>query len=151
MRSGRRWTERSTVLLTMQAVDNQLALRLKRGLLGWRLASEVPSGQARAPSYLPQAQLLTETFARVSGGTPSNALPETLLGAATTAHVLGGCVMGGDARSGVVSDSGEVFGYPGLYVMDASIVPANVGVNPSLTITAMAERCMSLFPNRRSS
>ena len=146
MRSGRRWAERTTVLLTMQAVDNQLALRLKRGLFGWRLASAVPPGHERAPSYLPQAQQLTETFARVSGGTPGNALPETLLGAATTAHVLGGAVMGGDARSGVVSESGEVFGHPGLYVMDASIVPANVGVNPSLTITAMAERCMNFFP-----
>ena len=146
MRSGRRWAERTTVLLTMQAVDSQLALRLKRGLFGWRLASVVPEGHQRAPSYLPQAQQLTETFARVSGGTPGNALPETLLGAATTAHVLGGCVMGGDARSGVVDERGEVFGYPGLYVMDASIVPANVGVNPSLTITAMAERCMSFFP-----
>lgn len=148
MRSGRRWAERSTVLLTMQAVDNQLALRLKRGLLGWRLASVVPPGQERAPSYLPQAQTLTETFARLSGGTPGNALPETLLGAATTAHVLGGCVMAGTADQGVVNEAGEVFGYPGLYVMDASILPANVGVNPSLTITAMAERCMSLFPSK---
>lgn len=146
MRSGRRWAERSTVLLTMQAVDNQLALRLKRGLLGWRLSSVVPAGQTRAPSYLAQAQTLTETFARLSGGTAGNALPETLLGAATTAHVLGGCVMAGTADQGVVNEAGEVFGYPGLYVMDASILPANVGVNPSLTITAMAERCMSLFP-----
>jgi cholesterol oxidase len=147
MRSGRRWAERSTVLLTMQAVDNQLQLRLKRGPLGgWRLASVLPAGQARAPSYLPQAQRLTETFARLSGGTPGNALPETLLGAATTAHVLGGCVMAGAAEHGVVDEAGQVFGYPGLYVMDASILPANVGVNPSLTITAMAERCMSLFP-----
>ena len=154
MRSGRRWAERSTVLLTMQAVDNQLALRLKKGLLlgigPWRLASALPAGHSRAPSYLPQAQTLTETFARISGGTPSNALPETLMGAATTAHVLGGAVMGGDAGSGVVGENGEVHGYPGLYVIDASIVPANVGVNPSLTITAMAERCMSFFPPCRS-
>ncbi|MBP8144072.1 GMC family oxidoreductase [Pseudorhodoferax sp.] len=147
MRSGRRWAERSTVLLTMQAADNQLALRLRRSWLGrWRLASTLPQGQARAPSYLPQAQRLTETFARLSGGTPSNALGETLLGMATTAHVLGGCAMGGDASRGVVGEDGQVQGYPGLYVIDASIVPANVGVNPSLTITAMAERCMDLFP-----
>lgn len=145
-RAGQRWAERSTVLLTMQAVDNHLSVRLRRGLFGWGLASALPPGQAAAPSYLPTAQLITQTYARLSGGTPGNALPETLLGASTTAHVLGGCVMAGSAEHGVVNEQGEVFGYPGLYVTDASIIPANVGVNPSLTVTAFAEHAMSGFP-----
>ena len=66
----------------------------------------------------------------------------------TTAHILGGCQIGKDRDNGVFDTSNQVFGYPGLYVVDGSAIPANVGVNPSLTITALAERSMSLFPNK---
>ena len=66
----------------------------------------------------------------------------------TTAHILGGCQIGKDPTTAVIDSRHEVFGYPGLYVVDGSAIPANVGVNPSLTITALAERCMSLFPPR---
>jgi cholesterol oxidase len=82
----------------------------------------------------------------VSGGVPGNALLESVGNASMTAHVLGGCVMGGSKEDGVINERHEVFGYPGLYVVDASAIPANVGVNPSLTITAMAERAMNLMP-----
>lgn len=68
-----------------------------------------------------------------------------------TAHVLGGCVMGGSVSDGVIDERHEVFGYPGLYVVDASAIPANVGVNPSLTITAMAERAMVRMPTFQGS
>jgi cholesterol oxidase len=133
-RTGRRWAERSTVLLTMQAVDNELSLRFERGLLGWRLRSRVPAGQARAPTYLPAAQRIAQTFAQVSAGTPGNALPETLLGASATAHVLGGCVMGDGPAHGVVDESGEVFGHPGLHVIDGSVYQrtwASIPASPS--------------------
>ncbi|HND50000.1 MAG TPA: GMC family oxidoreductase, partial [Anaerolineales bacterium] len=65
-----------------------------------------------------------------------------------TAHILGGCPIGVDSQSGVIDTNHEVFGYSGLYVMDGSAIPANVGVNPSLTITALTERAMSLFPQK---
>ncbi len=148
-RAGKTWTARSTLLLMMQAVDNELSLVYeKRKWLGrhWRLRSKIPQGQKRAPAYLPESNQIAQIFADVSQGVPSNSLQETLLNASVTAHILGGCVMGSSPADGVINERHEVFGYPGLYVVDASAIPANVGVNPSLTITAMSERCMSLFP-----
>ena len=76
---------------------------------------------------------------------------DTFLNIPTTAHILGGATMGSDQGSGVVDGNFEVFGYPGLYVVDGSIVPSNLGVNPSLTITALAEYAMSKFPEKSSS
>jgi len=149
MRVGRRWSARTSVLLVMQTADNQLNFDYGRSLLRgfrWSLRSQVPLNEARAPAYLPQANQIAQLFARVSNGVPGNALLETLGNASTTAHVLGGCVMGGSAHDGVIDERHEAFGYPGLYVVDASAIPANVGVNPSLTITALAERAMALMP-----
>ena len=79
-------------------------------------------------------------------GIPQNTLLESLLNMSTTAHILGGCPIGRDRDSGVVDSSHQVFGYAGLYLVDGSAIPANVGVNPSLTITALAERFMSKIP-----
>ncbi len=78
---------------------------------------------------------------------PRNSVLESIFNMSVTAHILGGCPIGVDAHSGVIDSHHEVFGYPGLFVMDGSAIPANVGVNPSLTITALTERAMSLFPN----
>jgi cholesterol oxidase len=80
------------------------------------------------------------------GGIPQSALNEVLLDIPTTAHILGGCAPGQDPEQGVVNEALEVFGYPGLYVMDGSVVGANLGVNPSLTIAALAEYATSLWP-----
>ena len=94
--------------------------------------------------------MANETARRVaeaSGGRPLNLLGESVAGLSITAHVLGGAPIGHDVRSGVVDVNQEVFGYPGLYVMDGSTVPVNLGVNPSLTITAMAERAARLVPS----
>lgn len=149
LRAGRRWSARTSVLLIMQALDNQLAFDYGRSWLRggrWSLRSQVPANETRAPAYVPQANQIAQVFARVSKGVAGNALLETLGNASMTAHVLGGCVMGASAADGVISERHEVFGYPGLYVVDASAIPANVGVNPSLTITAMAERAMALMP-----
>jgi cholesterol oxidase len=104
--------------------------------------------QWSARTYLPQANHVAQVFAQVSGGVPGNALLESLGNASMTAHVLGGCVMGGAVADDVIDERHEVFGYPGLFVVDASAIPANVGVNPSLTITAMAERAMACMPRR---
>ena len=139
---------RLTVLTTMQHVDNELALELRRSpVRPWRrvLRSRVTHGR-RAPSHLPVANEVTRAFAAASGGRPLNLLGETLGGLSVTAHVLGGAVMGRGPEEGVVDEHHEVFGHPGLYVADASVIPANLGVNPSLTITALAERFAAGFP-----
>ncbi|WP_114423685.1 GMC oxidoreductase [Nocardioides houyundeii] len=145
---ARGFERRLTVLTTMQHVDNELALELRRSpLRPWRrvLRSRVTRGD-RAPSHLPVANRVTAAFAEASGGRPLNLLGETLGGLSVTAHVLGGAVMGRTAAEGVVDADHEVFGHPGLYVADASVIPANLGVNPSLTITALAERFAARFP-----
>jgi cholesterol oxidase len=98
---------------------------------------------------LPQANAAARAFAEVSGGTPLNMWMESVAGLSVTAHVLGGAVMAGGPDSGVVDTAHEVFGYPGLYVVDASAIPANVGVNPSLTIAALAERFAARFPAKQ--
>jgi cholesterol oxidase len=107
--------------------------------------SQVVDGQ-RAPTYLPEANEAARAFAAASGGTPLNMLPESVANLAITAHILGGCPMGQTAVDGVIDAPHELFGYPGVYVVDGSAVSANVGVNPSLTITALAERAMSQIP-----
>lgn len=109
------------------------------------LRSRVADG-VRPPSYLPVANAATRAFAEASGGRPLNLLGESVGGLSITAHILGGAVMGADRSTGVVDARHEVHGHPGLYVADASVIPANLGVNPSLTITALAERFASLFP-----
>lgn len=149
MRAGRRWSARTSLLTVMQTADNQLSFDYGRSAwrgFRWSLRSQIPDNEVRAPSYLPEANRIAEVFARVSAGVPGNALLESVGNASMTAHVLGGCVMGGSAQDGVIDERHAVFGYPGLYVVDASAIPANVGVNPSLTITAMAERAMALMP-----
>jgi cholesterol oxidase len=140
--------QRLTVLTTMQRHDSELALDLRRSpWRPWRrsLRSRITDG-IRPPSNLPVANEVTRAFADASGGRPLNLLGESVGGLSVTAHVLGGAVMGRDATDGVVDARHEVFGHPGLYVADASVIPANLGVNPSLTITALAERFAAGFP-----
>jgi cholesterol oxidase len=143
------WHRQVSVLTVMQSLESKLSLSLGRSLLSAfrsKLVSRLPKGEPRAPAYLPEANQAVRAFAQVSGGIPHNVLPESLFGMSVTAHVLGGCVMGRDATLGVIDHRHEVFGYPGLYVVDGSAVPANIGVNPSLTITALAERAMTYIP-----
>jgi cholesterol oxidase len=146
MRTGSRWHKRITLLTVMQNLDNEMAFTWGRGFYsGYQpgLQSAVPSGQS-APTYIPEANEAARAYAAAADGVPTNALPESALNMSVTAHVLGGCVIGEHPGQGVVDSTHEVFGYPGLYITDASAIPANVGVNPSLTITAMAERALSL-------
>lgn len=146
--AARDFERRLTVLTVMQHLDNELAFEHRRSpVRPWRrvLRSRAVPGR-QAPSYLPVANKVTRAFAESSGGVPLNLLGETVGGLSVTAHILGGAVMGASAADGVVDTSHEVFGHPGLYVADASTIPANLGVNPSLTITALAERFATLFP-----
>ncbi|TWG91778.1 cholesterol oxidase [Nocardioides sp. J9] len=145
---ARRFLRRLTVLTVMQDHDSELAMELRRSpVRPWRrvLRSRLV-GDSAPPSFLPVANEVTRALAAASGGRPLNLLGESVGGLSVTAHVLGGAVMGTSPRGGVVDSDHEVFGHPGLYVADASVVPANLGVNPSLTITALAERFAARFP-----
>ncbi len=142
--------ERSTVCLTMQAVDNCLELRLGRSWLRpWRQVLRSHFTRGSVPSYLPQANAAARAIAKHLGATAHNVYPEVLLNMPLTAHILGGAVMGPDAEHGVVDKRCRAFGYENLWVVDGSIIPANLGVNPSLTITALAEYAMSQVPPRQ--
>lgn len=133
---------RTSVLLVMQSTENYL--RLRRTPFG--LASELPQDGQRIPTYIPLAHEVTRRMAEKMKGYPKGSWFEVLLDAPTTAHILGGCVMGASPAEGVVDEQGRVFGYPGLYVADGSVIPANLSVNPSLTITALAEYILSHIP-----
>ena len=147
MRS-RSWRRRMSVLTVMQNRDNRISMEYGRNIfspLAPGLKSIRPAGPA-APTYLPVANEAARVFAKISGGVPLNGLTESVGAVSSTAHILGGCHMGASARDGVIDVTHQVFGYPGLYVVDGASVSANIGVNPSLTITALAERAMGLVP-----
>jgi cholesterol oxidase len=136
--------ERTSIVLVMQSSENHLNLR--RGLLG--LFSRLPRDSKRIPAYIPIANEVTRRLAQKMNGFPKGSWFEVLLNAPTTAHILGGCVMGDSPAEGVIDRQGRVFGYPGLYVADGSAVPVNLNANPALTITALAEYFMSEVPAR---
>lgn len=133
---------RSTlILLVMQTLDSHIRMRLKRSLwppFAKHLATEGP----RIPTYIPQANRFAEKLSREFKGTPLTSLTEIFFDVPTTAHILGGAAMGADPHSGVIDSHNRVFGYKNLYVCDGSMIGANLGVNPSLTITALAEYAM---------
>lgn len=137
---ARDWHRRATVLTVMQHADNEMALRYGRTLGSWRLRSELPEGAAPVPTHLPQADAAGAAVAAVSGGRAYSTVLESLLGVGATAHILGGAIIGAGPSTGVVDSDQRVFGYRNLRVMDGSVVPENIGVNPSWTITALAER-----------
>jgi len=146
------WYKRVTVLSVMQNLDNQLTLKFGRSfftLFRKDLISKPVKGK-EAPTYIPEANQAARLYAVHSKGHPINVTLESIGNMSTTAHLLGGCPMGRNKEEGVINSNHEVFGYPGLYIVDGAAISANVGVNPSLTITAMAERCMSSIPHKIS-
>jgi cholesterol oxidase len=143
------WARRTVILLVMQTLEN--SIRVHRRRRWWwpfspTLVSEGEKYRERVPACIPQAQRATRELAGEMDGYPQNAINEVLLNIGTTAHILGGCIIGPDPQSGVIDGCNRVYGHPGLYVVDGSMIPANLGVNPSLTITAMAEHAMSRIP-----
>jgi cholesterol oxidase len=141
------WAEDSTILLIMQTVDNRMQLKRGRSLLTLFRKGLVSERNDKAPIPVIEAgRKVAERFAELIDGIPQSTIHEVLLDKPSTAHVLGGAVIGKDETQGVINSHHEVFNYPGLYVVDGSAIPANLGVNPSLTITAMAERAMSFIP-----
>ncbi|MBT2509808.1 GMC family oxidoreductase [Streptomyces sp. ISL-98] len=141
----RRWAERGLAFLVMQSLDNSLTLVRKRGLFGARLAST--QGPNPNPDTIPVALRTAEIAAEVAHAQPSMTVTN-LFNIPITAHLIGGCVIGATERTGVVDPWQRLYGHPGLHVVDGSVVPANPGVNPALTITALAERAMAHWPNQ---
>jgi cholesterol oxidase len=144
------WAYRTTILLVMQTVDNSLRLRLGRSrftLFRRGLVSELDVEQA-IPPRIDIAHRIARDLAARTNAIAGGSISETLLDMETTAHPIGGCPFGATAQEGVIGLDCQVHNYPGLYVVDGSIMPANPGVNPSLTITALAEYAMSHVPAR---
>jgi cholesterol oxidase len=137
------WSRRTIIILVMQTLDNAIALRPRKGPFGsfWLQTEQDP--ERPIPTFIPVANQAAEWFAKRTGGIAQSSLTEALFNIPTTAHILGGAVIAPDPQRGVVDAHQRVFGYENLLVCDGSAIPANVGVNPSLTITALAEHAMS--------
>ena len=143
------WAQRTTIVLVMQAADNLMRVRLGRNLFtGWResLITEQDPEHA-VPIKIAIGHEVTQRFAEKTGGIPAGSVAESLLNIPITAHFIGGVPFGQDVDEGVIGLDCQVHNYPGLFVVDGSIIPANPGVNPSLTITALAEYAMSHIEN----
>jgi cholesterol oxidase len=139
------WARESLILLCMQTLDGHIDMRLGRPWF-WPFHKVLISRGARIPTFIPQANDFARKAARMIGGTPMSMLTEILFDVPGTAHVLGGCAMAAGPDEGVVDSHNRVFGYPNMYICDGSVISANLGVNPSLTICALTERAMSYIP-----
>ncbi|HVF77984.1 MAG TPA: GMC family oxidoreductase [Solirubrobacteraceae bacterium] len=142
----RGWSRRTIILLVMQTLDNAIALEPRPGRRGTMRLQTAQDPEKPNPTFIPIANHAAEWMAKRIGGVAQSSTMEALFAIPTTAHVLGGVVIARSPEEGVVDARHRVFGYENLLVCDGSVVPANVGVNPSLTITALAERAMSFVP-----
>jgi len=143
------WAERTTILLVMQTISNYLRLEYRRRwwrMGGYSLNSNWHTDE-RVPSYIPLANRYAREMAEKVGGSAFSIVTEAVLDVSSTAHILGGCVMSKDPSKGVINHRGQIHGHPELYVMDGSVIPVNLGVNPSLTITALAEYIADGIPS----
>jgi cholesterol oxidase len=137
------WARKTMILLVMQTFDNQMAFAYKRNRLRpWKRHLASAGVNSTIPTFIPQANQAARAIAKKINGVAKSAMPEVLFNMPMTAHIMGGCVIGKDADHGVIDEKCQVFGYPEMYVVDGAAIPANLGVNPSLTITAIAEYAM---------
>ena len=141
----RRWSQRTVIALTMQNVDSSVTVIGKRGLFGWHLTSTNDLSKPNA-TYIPAANEVVRRIADNYGGIAGGHVGD-LIDAPFTAHFVGGCVIGDSPDHGVIDPYHRVYNYPTLHIVDGSTITANLGVNPSLTITAQAERALSMWPN----
>ena len=145
----RRWSERTVIALVMQNLDNSITTFTKRGFLGRRITSKQGHGEPN-PTWIPVANQATRRIAEKIDGVAAGSWGE-LVNIPMTAHFLGGAAIGDSADTGVIDPYHRVYGYPSLYVVDGAAISANLGVNPSLSITAQAERAAALWPNKGES
>jgi cholesterol oxidase len=145
------WAHNVTILLVMQHADKRMSFRIGRSrftLFRRGLVAEQEPGY-EIPARVKGSHELTRDFARRTNGVALGSLGENLLGLPTTAHILGGAPIGQNAEEGAVNENFEIHNYPGMYIIDGAIMPANPGVNPALTITALAEYAMSKIESKR--
>jgi cholesterol oxidase len=142
------WSERTVIALVMQSIDNSITTFSKRSRVTgrWYLSSRQGHG-APNPTWIPVGNKVVREMAKMLGGMPGGSIGEPF-NRPLTAHFIGGCTIGESAETGVIDPFQRVFNYPGLHVVDGSAISANLGVNPSLTITAQAERAMAFWPNK---
>ncbi|MBS4753506.1 GMC family oxidoreductase [Nocardioides sp. zg-ZUI104] len=141
------WSERTVIVLVMQAVDNSITVFPKKVAGTWILSSRQGHGQPN-PTWIPAGnEAVRRIAAKMRGGTPGGNIGEPF-NRPLTAHFIGGCTIGDSPETGVIDGYQRVYNYPGLHVVDGSAISANLGVNPSLTITAQAERAMAYWPNK---
>ncbi|GAB3414889.1 GMC family oxidoreductase [Flindersiella endophytica] len=138
----RNWSERTIIALVMQSLDNSLTVSLRGGRLTSRQGHGTPN-----PAWIPAANDVVRRLAEIIDGVPGGTIGE-IVNIPLTAHIIGGAVIGATPDDGVVDAYHRVYGHPGLHVVDGSAISANLGVNPSLTITAQAERAMAFWPNK---
>lgn len=136
------WARESIILLCMQTLDGHIDMRLRRPWY-WPFKKVLVSRGRRIPTFIPQANEFARKLAQMIGGTAMSMVTEILFNVPGTAHILGGCPMADSPERGVVDHRNRVFGYENMYVCDGSVLAANLGVNPSLTICAVTERAMS--------
>ncbi len=141
------WSERVVIALVMQSVDNSITTFPKRVAGKWILSSKQGHG-APNPTWIPVANDAVREMADVMGGGTAGGTIGEPFNRPLTAHFIGGCTIGDSPDTGVVDAYQRVFNYPGLHIVDGSTISANLGVNPSLTITAQAERAMAYWPNK---
>ena len=139
------WAREFVILLCMQALDGEIEMRWQRPWF-WPFRKFLVSRGEKVPTYIPKANEFAKKFAQLTGGFAMSLLPEILFDVPGTAHCIGGCVIADCACHGVVDSRHRVFHYKNMYICDGSVVAANLGVNPSLTITALTERAMSFIP-----
>jgi cholesterol oxidase len=141
------WSTRTVIFLVMQTADNAMKMIWKNNIFGGKMKID-NSGQKKVPAFITVGQEVMERYARKATGVPQNILLEVFFNRPTTAHILGGCPMSETVEEGVIDKDLNVHGYPDFYITDGSVIQGNIGVNPSLTITAMAEYCMSRIPSK---
>jgi len=142
---GKEWATNTIILLVMQTLDNSMRM-VYSSVRGMYIKNDGPE---KVPAYIETGQDVMHRFAEKVGGTPGNAITEVMFNTSTTAHIMGGCPMGANINEGVVDTEFKVFGYKNMYVLDGSIIPCNLGVNPSLTITTLSEYAMSCIPKKQ--
>ncbi|MFF3446274.1 GMC oxidoreductase [Streptomyces sp. NPDC002667] len=146
LHSPRRWSQQTVVLLVMQSLDNSVTTYLRRTPTGRGRLTSRPGEGTPNPTWLPAGHRAARRAAERSGGLACGTWAD-LFDIPTTGHLIGGCTVGESPETGVVDPYHRLHGHPGLHVIDGSTISANLGVNPSLTITALAERAVALWPN----
>jgi cholesterol oxidase len=149
LHSPYRWAQEIVIFLCMQTLDGKISMRWRRKWY-WPFYKVLVSEGAPIPTFIPAANQFAFKAAELFKGTAMSMTSEVLFNIPSTAHILGGCPMGDDQASGVVNHRHEAFGYKNMLICDGSIVSANLGVNPSLTIAALTERAMSFIPYKGS-